>query len=167
MMDFVLKMMEFVSNVMDFVLKMMDFGGVRGPPRLMIRGSVFGEGCVSQLFVELEQPTDPKIGFRTMKPHLRTQSATAETDCDLRFLTLNDLEEIGRSYPSLIMELSTLFSKRRRHSIDLHRNAQAAVTIQKFFRGFMNRRRFGVAKSATSEWFSLLGSVVMEEEVRK
>jgi len=86
-------------------------------------------------------------------------SVGRDQDCDLRFLTLSDLDEIGRSYPSLIVELSTLFKKRRRHSSELHSAASAAVRIQRCFRGFVVRKKMGRASRPITD----LCATVVEE----
>ena len=115
-------------------------------PRLMQSGAVFGEDCVVQLLREVEErnaPSQPDKRRRKPKPHVRSQSATAEKDCDLRFLTLNDLDDVGRSYPSLVTELQSLHNKRRRHSAEIRSNRNAALLIQASARGWLVRKRMG------------------------
>ena len=99
-----------------------------------------------QLLREVEErnaPSQPDKRRRKPKPHVRSQSATAEKDCDLRFLTLNDLDDVGRSYPSLVTELQSLHNKRRRHSAEIRSNRNAALLIQASARGWLVRKRMG------------------------
>ena len=64
-------------------------------------GSTFGEGCAEELF-DMET-VDASDHFH--EPYKREDSAVARTDCELRFLTLNDLKEVCVEFPSVRVQM--------------------------------------------------------------
>ena len=89
---------------------------VRNTTQHLQKGGLFGEGCVEELFKNSGDA----------KSYKREDTAVAETDCDLKFLTLADLHTITNDFPSTAAPLRNLaqeFGRVRRRSAPPHPTA--------------------------------------------
>ena len=75
------------------------------------RGQTFGEGCLKELLRK-----SSKVAAAELKPAAREDTAVAQTDADLKFLTLSDLQEVFDCYPQVRATMSEIYvdmNKRR------------------------------------------------------
>lgn len=80
--------------------------------KIHLSGETFGEDCLADLFEEAD--------VVETEPYRRRDTATAITDCELRFWTLESLHDICKDFPSLRSELwavHTYFKTKRQKAI--------------------------------------------------
>lgn len=88
-------------------------------------GDTFGEGCCAALFEVLDDDDQQQV-------YTRVSSATAVDDCEMRFLTLDNLKEVCALYPSVRAQLWLLVQgfEREQSSAEIaHWNAQSDTNV--------------------------------------
>ena len=73
-------------------------------PEELFNGATFGEGCLAALS-QIHHATVAAVE-RKEASHLREDRAVANSDCDLKFLTLNDLELVCTDFPKVLKSLA-------------------------------------------------------------
>eukprot|EP01043_Picozoa_sp_COSAG02_P022046 COSAG02_NODE_1134_length_14376_cov_382.343700_2_plen_705_part_00 len=82
-----------------------------GDQEEIARGQTFGEGCLKGLLRK-----SSKVAATELKPAVREDTSVAQTDADLKFLTLSDLQEVFDCYPQVRATMSEIYldmNKRR------------------------------------------------------